>query len=69
MNGRIGESILSCFQPELFDSTGLFRSLWLSRLSSSTRDVQGMIDELVDLDSATPSDRHISSLQRFSKGR
>jgi hypothetical protein len=69
MNGRIGESILSCFQPELFDSTGLFRSLWLSRLSSATRDVQGMIDELVGMDSATPSDRHISSLQRFSNGR
>ena len=32
LNGRIAKSILSCFQPELFDSTGLFCSMWLMRL-------------------------------------
>jgi len=69
LNARIGESVLSCFRPELFDSTGLFRSLWLSRISSATRDVQGMIDELVALESDPPAGRDIAALQRFSDRR
>src|SRR3989304_254786 len=47
INGRIGSSILSCFQPELFDSTGLFCSMWLMRLMNAATDAQGMIDELL----------------------
>ena len=44
---RLPPAILSCFPSDLFDSTGLFRSLWLSRLSNVTNDVQGMIDSLL----------------------
>ena len=47
LNARIASSILSCFQPELFDSTGLFCSMWLMRLINSANDAQGMIDELL----------------------
>ncbi len=54
LNTKIASSILSCFQPELFDSTGLFRSLWMTRLSNVANDAQGMVDDLLALDSPTP---------------
>lgn len=47
LNAQIGSAILSCFPGELFDSTGLFRSLWLHRMANVTSDVEGMIDTLV----------------------
>jgi hypothetical protein len=47
LNARIAASILCCFPPELFDSTGQFRSLWMQRLSNATSDAQGLIDELL----------------------
>jgi len=47
LNGRIAAAILSCFQPELFDSTGLLRSLWLWRLSNAVDDAEGMLGELL----------------------
>ena len=50
LNARIAASILACFPAELFDSTGLFHSLWLMRLMSITADTQGMIDELLGVD-------------------
>lgn len=69
LNARIASSILSCFQPELFDSTGLFCSMWLMRLASAANDAQGMIDELLAAEGPSPaaknppSDNH--SLSRF----
>jgi len=50
LNAEIASSILACFQPELFDSTGLLRSLWLTRLANVTNDAQGMVEELLALD-------------------
>ena len=47
LNATIASAILSCFPSDLFDSTGLFRSLWLTRISNVTNDVQGMIDNLL----------------------
>ncbi|MHC4400170.1 MAG: hypothetical protein ACYTG0_10865 [Planctomycetota bacterium] len=52
LNARIAASILASFPPELFDSTGLFRSLWLLRLTNVTSDTQGMVDELLGLEHA-----------------
>ena len=46
-NARITASILGCFQGELFDSTGLFQSLWMMRLSANASDAQGLIGELL----------------------
>ncbi len=46
-NARITASILGCFQGELFDSTGLFHSLWMMRLTANASDAQGMISELL----------------------
>ena len=52
LNATIAQSILACFQPELFDSTGVFRSAWLMRLANAANDAQGMIDELLTLEGA-----------------
>ena len=49
LNARIAASILACFPAELFDSTGLLRSLWLMRLTNVAEDTQGMIDELFEV--------------------
>lgn len=51
VNERIGQSVLACFPPELFDSTGTFHSLWAVRMINTTSDAQGMIDELLHADS------------------
>ena len=56
LNNKIAVSILSCFQSELFDSTGLFRSLWLLRLSNVSDDAQAMLDELIS--PQEPRSRH-----------
>jgi len=46
LNGEIAAGVISCFQPEVFDSTGLLRSLWISRLQHTTNETQCMIDAL-----------------------
>jgi len=47
LNARIVASVLSCFPTEMFDSTGLMRSLWLMRLTNMADDTQIMIDDLL----------------------
>jgi hypothetical protein len=62
LNAQIAAGILSCFPRDVFDSTGLMRSLWLMRLSNMAEDTQGKIDDLLQLDRpAAPGHR----LQRF----
>jgi len=51
LNREIASGVLACFGPELFDSTGLLKSLWEIRLSNTTYDAQGMLDELLSLES------------------
>ena len=50
LNARIAAAILSCYPPELFDSTGLLRCLWMMRLTNITEDTQGMIEDLLALE-------------------
>ncbi len=52
LNERIAASVLACFRSELFDSSGLVKSLWLVRLNQAADDTQGLIDELVELETA-----------------
>ncbi len=47
LNAQIASAILSCFPADLFDSTGLFHSLWVHRICNVTSDMQGMIESLV----------------------
>lgn len=62
LNATIASAILSCLNPDLFDSTGLFRSLWLARLSSVASDVEGMIDSLLASEPAQHAGNRIGRL-------
>jgi hypothetical protein len=50
LNYALAASVVACFSPELFDSTGAFHSLWILRLINRASDVQGMIDDLLRAD-------------------
>ncbi|NLY01323.1 MAG: hypothetical protein GXY83_34970 [Rhodopirellula sp.] len=50
LNARIAGSILSSFQPELFDATGVLPSTWLMRITNTANDAAGMIDNLLQVD-------------------
>jgi hypothetical protein len=54
LNGRVAASIVSCFQPDVFDSTGLFCSTWLVRLMNAATDAQGMLAQLLSSDRVAP---------------
>ncbi|MBI2823074.1 MAG: hypothetical protein HYX69_00120 [Planctomycetia bacterium] len=59
LNTEIATSIISCFAPELFDSTGLVRSLWASRLLHATNETQGLIEALFCAERGTGEDRAV----------
>ena len=61
LNARIAQSILGCFQPELFDGTGQFQTLWLDRLTNTADDAQGMLEELTATHSPLPP-RHATPM-------
>ena len=67
LNAQIASAILSCFPADLFDSTGLFRSLWLHRMSNVTSDVQGMIDSAGRLRAGGPAGRLEERARRFGR--
>ncbi|MBN2475330.1 MAG: hypothetical protein JXB62_12020 [Pirellulales bacterium] len=71
LNGKIASAVLSCFQAELFDSTGLFRSLWMVRLANVTNDAQGLLEDLLALEGAATkpplSTRLEDRLKRFGE--
>lgn len=46
-NRQIAASVLSCFSPDVFDSVGIFKSLWQTRLANVAKDTQGMLDTLI----------------------
>ena len=50
-NAQIAAAILACFESDIFDSTGLFPSLWMTRLASATVDAQVRITNLFAEDS------------------
>jgi len=50
INRQIAGSLLSCLDATLFDSTGMPKSLWLARLSHTADDTEGMIEQLLKLD-------------------
>lgn len=66
LNARIAATILGCFSTDLFDSTGLLRSLWLMRMTNIAEDTQCKIDELLRLESpAVQYEATGNHLQRF----
>jgi hypothetical protein len=62
LNERIASAVLSCFDGDVFDSSGVLKSLWLVRMSNVAKDTQGMIDTLLADDHAPPN--RLASLPR-----
>lgn len=63
LNQRIAAAILSALDAEVFDSTGVFKSLWLLRMSNVAKDTQGMIDSLL-ADDPPPAHRIVTTPHR-----
>lgn len=55
LNKQITAAIMSCFGPELFDSTGVIRPLWELRISNYADDTQTMVEQLLSLESPDAS--------------
>jgi hypothetical protein len=55
LNGRIAGAILACFPAEVFESTGIYHSLWNLRISAMTTDAQLLVDQLLAADSGNPA--------------
>ena len=66
LNHKIAVSILACFQPEVFDGTGLFRSVWLTRLTNVTSDAQGLIDDLIVSSEPSADDNTVTAARRLT---
>jgi hypothetical protein len=47
LNARIAAGVLACFPSQVFDSSGLFGSLWLMRITTAAEEAQVMIEELL----------------------
>ena len=62
LNEQIASSLVSSLPPDLFDSSGLLKSLWLLRLDAKTTDTQGMLAELISIDE--PTRGHLAGTQR-----
>lgn len=46
LNLRVATTVLGAFAPELFDSCGVIRSLWMMRLTKIADDAQRLVTEL-----------------------
>ncbi len=58
LNGRIAGAILACFPVEVFDSTGVYHSLWNLRVSTITANAQQLVDQLLAADSGSAAPSH-----------
>ena len=58
-NARVTAAVLGCFPGELFDSTGLLKSVWMMRLAATATDAQGLISDLLASErvASAPGDR------------
>jgi hypothetical protein len=64
LNQRIAAAVLSTFDTDAFDSTGVFKSLWLVRMSNVANDTQGLIDTLI-ADEHAPVRKIVGQRRRF----
>lgn len=57
LNAQIAASVIACLPPDIFDSTGLVKSLWLMRMEAKTDDTQGMLAELISIEDRSAQPR------------
>ena len=57
-NREVSRSVMLMLRPELFDSVGSLKSLWMYRIENSADQTDRMLDELTsaDIDEAETSD-------------
>ncbi|MCH8922744.1 MAG: hypothetical protein IIA67_06305 [Planctomycetes bacterium] len=55
LTDQIGQAVLACFPGIILHSTGLARSLWLTRMQMTATDAQALIDELLWADEPLPT--------------
>ena len=57
-NRGVAESVVMMLRPDLFDSVGVLKSLWLHRLQAGTQQANRVLDELKhsDIDQAVTAD-------------
>jgi hypothetical protein len=65
LHERIVAGVLSCFESEVFDSTGVFKSLWLMRMTNVANDTQGLIDSLLADERPPPPQPDAQPKKRF----
>jgi hypothetical protein len=65
LNAEIAAGVIACFGPEVFDSTGLLRSQWMSRLQRTSHDTACMIESLF----AEERDPQVTSLAQVTADR
>lgn len=68
LNRQIASSILGSLGPNMFDSTGLLQSAWLTRLTRTTEETEVLLSDLFAADSANsmPSEEWNARLRRPS---
>jgi hypothetical protein len=50
LNQRVVVSLLATFGPDVIEATGLFGSLWQTRLRNRASDLHALLDDLMDRD-------------------
>lgn len=50
LNRKIAAGVMGCLNSDVFDSTGLLKSMWLEKLNCTVDDAQGMLDTLFAAD-------------------
>jgi hypothetical protein len=66
LNRQIAAGILGCYQPELFDGSGVLRAAWVSRLTTIVDDAETIVDEYLAASHSTSSENQKRRLRRFN---
>jgi hypothetical protein len=64
-NVRIAASIVGSFPGDVFDSTGVFRSLWMVRMAAVASDAQGLITQLLETEQTPADSRSVFRTKRW----
>ncbi len=66
LNEEIAAGILTCFPNTSFDSLGLLRSMWQTRLENTTQEAAGLLENLLAEEAASEALEPTPNASRFS---